>query len=72
MKRWINDLSIEKREADEKLAKLQADLVVQRSREGELDQLRAEFKAMESTLRQKLSQAWEELEKKDSKLEKDS
>ena len=73
MKRWINDLSIEKREADEKLARLQADLVVQRSRGGELDQLWPEFKATESLLRQELSQARgkledSELEKKDSEL----
>jgi len=71
LQRQINDLSIEKREADEIHSKLQADLdyelAVQRSHEGELDQFWAEFEAMESVLRQELSQAQEEL--KDSELQ---
>ena len=45
--RMIDALSVEKIEANEKLAKLQADLdrglVAQRSQEGELDRLRKEF-----------------------------
>ena len=70
----VHALSTEKREANEKLAKLQADLdrelVAQQSREGELDQLQKEFWAIESVLRQELSQAREELENISSKLEK--
>ena len=72
LQRRIDDLPFEKMEADEVLARLQADLdrelVVQRNREGELDQLSAEFKVTESALRQELFQAQEELEK-DSELE---
>ena len=54
MLRRIDTLSAKKREADEKLAKLQADLdcklVAQLSRKGKLDWLRKEFQATESVL----------------------
>ena len=74
LQRRINALSAEKREANEKLAKLQADLdrelVAQRSREGEFDRLRMEFQAIELVLQQELFQAREELEKKGSELAK--
>ena len=55
LQKRVEALSAEKREADEKLVMLQADLdrelVAQRSREGELDQLWTEFQATESVLR---------------------
>ena len=52
--RRVDALSVEKREANEKLAKLQADLdnelVAQRSWEGGLDRLWKEFRETESVL----------------------
>ena len=74
LQRRINTLSAEERQADEKLARLQADLdrelVAKRSWKGELDHLRTEFQATESVLWQELFWAWEELENKGSELKK--
>ena len=75
--RRIDALSIEKREADEKLVKLQADLdhelVAQQNRAGEMDRLRKEFQVKELVLRQELSQELEnkslEVEKRDFELQ---
>ena len=72
--RRVNAFSAEKREVDERLAKLHADLdhklVAERSRKGELDRLRKEFQAKKSVLQQELSQAREELDNKSLELRK--
>ena len=72
--RRVDTLSAEKREADERLVKLQADLdrelVAQLSRKGELDQLPKEFQATELVLQRELFQARKELKNKSSELER--
>ena len=54
----VDAISAEKKKADERLVKLQADLdrelVTQRSRQGKLERLRKEFQVMESVLRKEL------------------
>ena len=68
--RKVDALSAEKREADERLVKLHADLdcelVAQRCRKGELYRLQKKFQVEESVLQQELFQAREELKNKSS------
>ena len=71
--RRVDALFVKKRKADERIAKLQADLdcelVAQRSKEGELDWLWKDFQGTELVLRKELSKAREELKNKSSELE---